>query len=427
MRKFFYLCYLIASFLFFIFLFPVNAYANSCSSLGYTITINGGKGIDYGNQNIKIKVSGAEDSVKDNQLLFYNSNYSRENSMHSGIADDCAGFHNQSFTLDQNGEISIDGVIPSEDFHCDLFMLNSAGNDICSEENIIKSNPPSGFADAPQKLCKNTDFTVQGVVNFNGNLYLARDGKCDGEDKIGHSFQTDTGGGFHEQLGGISADQGIKQENSIVVCGTVGDSTIGPLAYLPTITLYDKESAPADASCGDVSQLFNACTPPSGNSTQYTCSEGIPSDPSSADCHCLPEDFNPDDYNTDKLQSSQNFVPLSLCEKLSDDEESECKSCLRSGGVHTAIGCIPIGNMTSMTVAVLGFAAGIGGGITLLMIIAGGFIILTSSGNPEKLQTGKEIITNAIAGLLLILFSAVVLRVIGVDILQIPGFGTKPQ
>ena len=123
------------------------------------------------------------------------------------------------------------------------------------------------------------------------------------------------------------------------------------------------------------------------------------------------------------LGQSFQASSIELCQNYGGDASENCLACHTSGGVYTGIGCVPVGNMTAFIATLLNYAAGIGGGITFLMIIAGGFTILTSSGNPEKLQTGKEIITNAIAGLLLIIFSAVILRIIGVDILQIPGFG----
>jgi hypothetical protein len=45
--------------------------------------------------------------------------------------------------------------------------------------------------------------------------------------------------------------------------------------------------------------------------------------------------------------------------------------------------------------------------------------MMTSTGNPEAIQEAKERITSAIVGLLFIIFSLVILQVIGVDILQI--------
>ncbi|MBI3380195.1 hypothetical protein HY029_05570, partial [Candidatus Gottesmanbacteria bacterium] len=49
--------------------------------------------------------------------------------------------------------------------------------------------------------------------------------------------------------------------------------------------------------------------------------------------------------------------------------------------------------------------------------------VLTSSGNPERIQSGKDTITSALFGMLLILFSVFLLKVVGLDILRIPGFG----
>lgn len=65
---------------------------------------------------------------------------------------------------------------------------------------------------------------------------------------------------------------------------------------------------------------------------------------------------------------------------------------------------------------------GISGGIALVLIIISGYRIMTSRANPEKIQQGKEQLTSAIIGLLFIIFSIVILQVIGVDILRIRGF-----
>jgi hypothetical protein len=89
--------------------------------------------------------------------------------------------------------------------------------------------------------------------------------------------------------------------------------------------------------------------------------------------------------------------------------------------IETAIGCI---NTTpgEFTTQLLTISLGIAGGIAFLMILLGAVQIQTSAGNPERVNQGKEIIEGAIAGLLLIVFAVFILKVIGVDILQIPGF-----
>ncbi len=55
-------------------------------------------------------------------------------------------------------------------------------------------------------------------------------------------------------------------------------------------------------------------------------------------------------------------------------------------------------------------------------MLFGAFQIMTSQGDPERLKAGKELIGSALAGLLMIIFSVFLLQLIGVQILQIPGF-----
>lgn len=90
-------------------------------------------------------------------------------------------------------------------------------------------------------------------------------------------------------------------------------------------------------------------------------------------------------------------------------------------GVFTAIGCIPT-QPTKLIERLLKFATGAGGGIALLLFVYGAFQIITSSGNPEGVKKGSEQMTAAVIGLLFIIFSVMLLKIIGVDILQIPGF-----
>ena len=92
--------------------------------------------------------------------------------------------------------------------------------------------------------------------------------------------------------------------------------------------------------------------------------------------------------------------------------------------LNTAIGCIPILTTKEAFLSfVLKWAVGIGGGIAFLLIIYAGFMIMTSAGNPERLKAGQELLTSAISGLILLIFSVVILKIIGVDILGLGRWG----
>ena len=94
-----------------------------------------------------------------------------------------------------------------------------------------------------------------------------------------------------------------------------------------------------------------------------------------------------------------------------------------NNAINTAIGCIQADDAGGFAQYLLRIGIGMGGGIAFLLIIFGGFQILTSAGNPERLNEGKELVSSAIAGLLMVIFSIFLLKIIGVDILGIPGFG----
>lgn len=90
--------------------------------------------------------------------------------------------------------------------------------------------------------------------------------------------------------------------------------------------------------------------------------------------------------------------------------------------INTAIGCIPFGDQNLLIGFFLKWGIGIGGGIAFLLIIVAGFQIMTSRGDPNRLKAGQELMTSAIAGLLLLIFSLAILQIIGFDILKIDAF-----
>lgn len=90
-------------------------------------------------------------------------------------------------------------------------------------------------------------------------------------------------------------------------------------------------------------------------------------------------------------------------------------------GIDTAIGCVPVETQKDFLVFALTWALGIGGGIAFILIIYATFLIMTSSGVPDKIKAGQELLTSALAGILMLVFSTYILQLIGVSIFHIPG------
>ncbi|MFQ6033181.1 MAG: pilin [Candidatus Zixiibacteriota bacterium] len=118
-----------------------------------------------------------------------------------------------------------------------------------------------------------------------------------------------------------------------------------------------------------------------------------------------------------------------------DDTTGKCEACLGElidpdKGIRensatkawTALGCVPT-DPQEFVAWFLSSAIKLSGGIAFLLMLWGGFQMMTSTGDPEKLNQGKSIITSAAIGLLFIIFSVLLLKIIGIDIFQLPEWG----
>jgi hypothetical protein len=85
--------------------------------------------------------------------------------------------------------------------------------------------------------------------------------------------------------------------------------------------------------------------------------------------------------------------------------------------VESAIGCIPVSDTNEFMGWILGWAVGVGGGIAFLLIVYASFMVMTSQGVPDRLKAGQELLTSAISGLIMLIFSVFILKFIGIDIL----------
>lgn len=124
-----------------------------------------------------------------------------------------------------------------------------------------------------------------------------------------------------------------------------------------------------------------------------------------------PNNADWEDLNKDVIGSAGK----GYCDPASYDPKT--KTC---GAINTAIGKVQtttqgfIEDIFSFVLTLAGF-----GGI--IVLIYSGYLIMRSQGDKEKIAAARETITSAILGLLFIIFSVVILEIIGVDILRIPG------
>src|SRR5687767_3133275 len=84
--------------------------------------------------------------------------------------------------------------------------------------------------------------------------------------------------------------------------------------------------------------------------------------------------------------------------------------------LRCAVPTNPAGLITTIIQIVLGFA----GVLAVLFIIIGGFQYITSGGNEELAERGKKNLQNAIIGVVIIILSFVIVRVIA-NTLAFPG------
>jgi hypothetical protein len=91
-------------------------------------------------------------------------------------------------------------------------------------------------------------------------------------------------------------------------------------------------------------------------------------------------------------------------------------------GIMTAIGCVPT-EPKALVEGILKFGILASGGVAFLLMILGALQMITAEGVPESIKHGQERFYSAIIGLLLIIFSVLLMQVLGVDILGLPKLG----
>jgi len=138
------------------------------------------------------------------------------------------------------------------------------------------------------------------------------------------------------------------------------------------------------------------------------------SDPADPSCVCVPET-----KTSNTLTALYNFC----YDHKNVSERKACwEGCALKGGIYTGLGCIQTDTKKFIEETVFGLGIGLAGMASLLCIIYAAFTMQSSQGNPEKIKKAQELLTSCIMGLIVIIFSVFILRLIGVSILRIPGF-----
>ncbi len=98
-----------------------------------------------------------------------------------------------------------------------------------------------------------------------------------------------------------------------------------------------------------------------------------------------------------------------------------CCDCRAQGGVWTGIGCTdttPSGLITGL----IRIIYGVMGGVALVMLIYAG--IMYQTGNEANVKKARELIIQTVSGLVVLTFSVLILRIIGINILDILPAGS---
>jgi len=132
-----------------------------------------------------------------------------------------------------------------------------------------------------------------------------------------------------------------------------------------------------------------------------------------------------------KLYPSTSTPNPTDCKTLLVNSDSTFKNPIQVGRQYTMLGCITSGTSVGFTgktgapsfvQALLNVIFSLAGGFAFLYLMYGGFIVLTSQADPERLNYGRRLIYGAIVGLIITLGSVFIVNLIGSGILHIPGF-----
>lgn len=202
----------------------------------------------------------------------------------------------------------------------------------------------------------------------------------------------------------------------LLACGTNQDCVLpvdeGGLGY------------PAGTECNTAT---GQCIPPGEPTNPVEDPDDPSSDPVNNYAYDTPQYGVINCPNVDKQASEQGEdggwnIVLSTSTTIEGVREfNQCKGCIEDGGTWTGIGCI-LTTIEGIFNSIIRIVLGVMGGVSLLRLIILGFQYQFAG--EEQIKPAVQDILATLGGLLLVIFSVVILRFIGVNLLDIvpPGF-----
>ena len=189
--------------------------------------------------------------------------------------------------------------------------------------------------------------------------------------------------------------------------------------FCPQRTTCDIRNGDVDCRDGSVECSTQICFAP--NSTTGVCivpSKLTPS-PSPTNVPRLPPclDWGIWDKDKNEYTHRDNIKDFQKPDGTFKDDVNV--NCIK---FDTAIGEINPSPKTFVA-RIFSLVLGLSAGISLILIILSGYKFMTSGANQESYEAARSMLVSAIVGLLFIIFSFVLLQIIGFDILRIPDFG----
>jgi len=124
-------------------------------------------------------------------------------------------------------------------------------------------------------------------------------------------------------------------------------------------------------------------------------------------------------------KTDENNVVTKMCKKYLMEPDNQdiqkerlsCVHCAQNLGYWSSFGCIPLSLGDLISKVILNVGIGLGGFVSILCVTLNAIRLQLSRGDSSKIQSVRENMTSCILGLVLILFSVFILRIVDITIL----------